>query len=884
MTALRDDVRPASVVLGEAGIGKSRLLAEARRRSEDDVFYVACLPNAMLLPLEPLMALVQKMYRHGRIDHGQAQRAIAAKESDRLWYAREAFEAALSSGLLTVQVDDVQWAGAESLEALSYCIHRLQDLPLRWQLACRCGVAAGEELAFRLVKAGLATVHRIEGFSAAELRAFAAAVEPERDFDEQTLAALQAQTAGNPLYAQLLLAAGFDKQGSIPRDLRRALQDRLGELTANATRIAAWLAVDGGCLSAATLAEVSRQSPTDLGRGLDELVDACIFKHSADGYSFRNALLRDACYETLDENTRAGCHEALAAGNQDQWERALHLQAARRYGEAASQFAKMAWERLDGHAPTEALTAFSRCLECAEPESDVRWEARAGIAAALYGLGKAHEARRAMAGFEATAEALPAQLRALARARFAEAAWDSTQDPAAALPSLELAMREAPSAAPELLPRLLYVLAAVHERRGNLNEAQAALERGIAACNAQSHVREPIRLRGWLGVVLGRLGKVSDGIAIVESAADQASALQLGDEFANCCTKLCYLYDMLEDHQKFEQWCRCGLEVPGPKSKSVQAVLMSNLAEVAANKGRLREALGLTLAAAEKIDENNGAFLCQALCLQAFLYAMLGDQQNTERVLNDAGESNVQDSWNGALQFTAGYAAELHEDYEKALGFYASAAAAVVPHRSYEVYELRALVGTIRVAWALRRRDPALRAFESLRYAESEGWSVAGHLLHQAEGYVKLIEDDVSTACEKLLLAAEADQDPFSKAQLLLAVADARGDRELFTSVIESFDSMEAVKAADRARQLARAHGFRPGRHRHAEGALSARENSVALLVANGKTNKEIGTLLHISGRTVEYHIANILTKCGLRSRVEIATRIAAGVALEEAG
>ncbi|MBV8643926.1 MAG: hypothetical protein JO225_08425, partial [Candidatus Eremiobacteraeota bacterium] len=33
----------------------------------------------------------------------------------------------------------------------------------------------------------------------------------------------------------------------------------------------------------------------------------------------------------------------------------------------------------------------------------------------------------------------------------------------------------------------------------------------------------------------------------------------------------------------------------------------------------------------------------------------------------------------------------------------------------------------------------------------------------------------------------------------------------------------------------------------------------------------------HITARTVEYHVGNILTKCGLRSRVEVATRIAAG-------
>ena len=78
-------------------------------------------------------------------------------------------------------------------------------------------------------------------------------------------------------------------------------------------------------------------------------------------------------------------------------------------------------------------------------------------------------------------------------------------------------------------------------------------------------------------------------------------------------------------------------------------------------------------------------------------------------------------------------------------------------------------------------------------------------------------------------------------------------------------------------------YGFRPGRKREGHGVLSAREMSVAFFVANGKTNAEIGELLHVSSRTVEYHIGNILSKCGLRSRVEIAAKIAAGGSLDPA-
>jgi predicted ATPase/DNA-binding CsgD family transcriptional regulator len=57
---------------------------------------------------------------------------------------------------------------------------------------------------------------------------------------------------------------------------------------------------------------------------------------------------------------------------------------------------------------------------------------------------------------------------------------------------------------------------------------------------------------------------------------------------------------------------------------------------------------------------------------------------------------------------------------------------------------------------------------------------------------------------------------------------------------------------------------------------LSGRENQVAELVAGGMTNDEIATRLRLSRRTVEAHLDHIRTKLGVRSRVEVATWVAA--------
>jgi len=52
---------------------------------------------------------------------------------------------------------------------------------------------------------------------------------------------------------------------------------------------------------------------------------------------------------------------------------------------------------------------------------------------------------------------------------------------------------------------------------------------------------------------------------------------------------------------------------------------------------------------------------------------------------------------------------------------------------------------------------------------------------------------------------------------------------------------------------------------------LSEREREILQLVADGSTNKEIGTRLFISENTVNYHMKNILAKLHLRSRAQAA-------------
>jgi non-specific serine/threonine protein kinase len=62
-----------------------------------------------------------------------------------------------------------------------------------------------------------------------------------------------------------------------------------------------------------------------------------------------------------------------------------------------------------------------------------------------------------------------------------------------------------------------------------------------------------------------------------------------------------------------------------------------------------------------------------------------------------------------------------------------------------------------------------------------------------------------------------------------------------------------------------------PRRRPVSANGLSEREREVAALAAEGLSNKEIATRLHLSVRTVESHIRHVLTKIGLVNRVQLA-------------
>jgi DNA-binding CsgD family transcriptional regulator len=96
--------------------------------------------------------------------------------------------------------------------------------------------------------------------------------------------------------------------------------------------------------------------------------------------------------------------------------------------------------------------------------------------------------------------------------------------------------------------------------------------------------------------------------------------------------------------------------------------------------------------------------------------------------------------------------------------------------------------------------------------------------------------------------------------------------REHLSVADDMFSTMGAAAFAGRARRELLATGARVGKRTvRTANQLTAQEARIARLAGDGRSNPEIGAMLYISARTVEYHLHKVFTKLDISSRVQIA-------------
>ncbi|MEU8790328.1 AAA family ATPase [Streptomyces sp. NPDC048643] len=112
----------------------------------------------------------------------------------------------------------------------------------------------------------------------------------------------------------------------------------------------------------------------------------------------------------------------------------------------------------------------------------------------------------------------------------------------------------------------------------------------------------------------------------------------------------------------------------------------------------------------------------------------------------------------------------------------------------------------------------------------------------------------------------------------LAAAGERTRAREPLREAAERAERLGAVRLHTQAQQALREAGARrAAAPRTGTDALTPSERRIATLAANGRTNPEISTLLHLARRTVETHLTSTFRKLGIRGRGELAGALGQG-------
>jgi DNA-binding CsgD family transcriptional regulator len=109
----------------------------------------------------------------------------------------------------------------------------------------------------------------------------------------------------------------------------------------------------------------------------------------------------------------------------------------------------------------------------------------------------------------------------------------------------------------------------------------------------------------------------------------------------------------------------------------------------------------------------------------------------------------------------------------------------------------------------------------------------------------------------------------------LLAGGDDKAARKALRDAVALAMRCGDVVAAGAARTALRNAGGRMSESSGSSlGTLTGGEHRVALMAAQGHTNREIAAALFVTVRTVESHLSNVYRKLGIRTRAELAVRV----------
>ena len=385
--------RHAALIGGEAGAGKTRLAVEFARWAGARgaaVAYGAC-DAELAVPYQPFVLALDHLIRampdellelhrdqvaemtvllpqiERRIPGlGRAPSADPDTERYRFFTAVDAMLGLAAAGRPVVMlIDDLHWAGHQTLALLRHLTRSSTDVPLLLVATFRDTVAEiPDSLATLLAELRRTNTTRrisLSGLDPSSVEDFVATtVGHDLDRDLRILAhSLAARTGGNAFYLgelwQHQISSGRvacvggrwtvqDDRGidAVPQSVREVESARLVTLSAPARHVVELMAIGGQRLPLRVVTVASDLAPEALDAGVEELVDARLLVEvggSLPTYEFAHAIVRDSVAETVRTAARARLHHRLAVAFESVFEgdrRPVLAELARHFTAAAS--------------------------------------------------------------------------------------------------------------------------------------------------------------------------------------------------------------------------------------------------------------------------------------------------------------------------------------------------------------------------------------------------------------------------------------------------------------------------------------------------------------------------------------------------------------------
>jgi DNA-binding CsgD family transcriptional regulator len=878
VTEMRAGRSGVLVLRGEAGIGKTALLEYLTDAAEGcRIVRAAGIESEMELAFAGLHALCAPML--GRLGYLPApQRAAlntafgmsAGPPPDRFLVGLAVLsllaDAAEEQPLLCV-VDDAQWLDQVSVQTLAFVARRL--------LAERVGlVFALREPGDGHVLEGLPEF-TVQGLAGDDARRLLDAAVPG-PLDAPVRDRILGEAGGNPLALLELgrwgepVAGGFGLPVEMPLSsrLEQGFVRQLEPLPAETRRLLVLAAAE-------PVGDVPLlwRAAGRLGIGPEaaSAAEAASLIEIGARVRFRHPLVRSAAYRSAPASERRAAHLALADATDprlDPDRRAWHrARAADRPDEAVAGELERSAGRAQGRGGLSAAAAFLQ--RAAELTPDPAMRVRRSLAAAQAKLDVADLA--AASDLLVGAEIGPGdelQRAWLERLR-ARTVFESQRG------------RDAP---PLLLEaaRLLEPLDAEMARETYLEAVASAMFAGRLGTGPDERAVAQAA-RGSSRSALGPAGQLLDALVTRFTEGYAASVMPL--------TQALRAFGELDGGGADQRWlwlaCRLAQDLWDDELWHALAARGVRLARETGALGLLPNALNYLAAlnvhsgafdtAAVQIDEVD--LITQATGIPPLKYAQFmlvaarGDQAQALALL-DWGRRNSTERGEGSAVGAAWWlTALLHNGH----GHYGEALAAARQACEHEdvMYYGWALVELIEAAARGGQAEQAAAALARLSErtrASGTDWALGTEARCRA-----LLSDDESLyqeSVERLTRSRAAVE--LARSRLVygewLRRENRRVDaREQLRAAHEMFDRMGAAAFAERARRELSATG-ETARKRTAETVdeLTTQETQVARLAAEGRTNPEIGALLFISPRTVEYHLRKVFQKLGINSRREL--------------